>query len=182
MVHEANLPLGFPPPGPIGQVILKSYPACRAATVAAADVKGQGQDPMFMSLFNHIQKQKISMTAPVQMDFNRPGETGPSTRPSPPTAMSFMYSSRMIGETGKDGVVTIHDLPPVTVLSIGVRGNYDGPHFLDAMKAINAWLASHPRTYEPVGSPRFLGYNSPFVPWFLRYGEVQVPVVPSRTR
>jgi hypothetical protein len=182
MIHEAKLPAGFPPPGPIGQVIVKTYPACRVATVLAADVKGKGEDRLFMPLFNHIQQQKISMTSPVVMDFApstaAEGSPPPSPQPAPqpPISMSFLYANEQIGQPGRAGVVTVHDVPPITVLSVGVRGRYDGAHFLSGMKAIDDYISAHPRMYEIAGTPRFLGYNSPFVPWFLRYGEVQVPV------
>ena len=173
MLHEAKLPDGFPEAGPVGEVIVKTYPPCRLATVAGADLPGKGQDRMFMPLFNHIQKEKISMTSPVVMDF---AATPADAAPLPPIAMSFVYGNEQIGQTGKDGIVRIHDLPAMTVLSVGVRGSYDGKNFDNGMSAINQWLASHPKTYTVVRTPRFLGYNSPFVPWFLRFGEVQVPV------
>ena len=184
MVHEAQLPAGFPPPGPIGQVIVKNYPACRAATVAASDVNGTSQDDMFRPLFDHIQRENIAMTAPLQMDFDRVSVTAASTQPSakPPIAMSFIYRSPRIGNPGKDGIVTVRDLPAVTVISVGVRGSYNAEHFDNGLKAINDWLRNHPNRYRVVGAPRFLGYNSPFVPWFLRYGEVQIPVVPWSSR
>ena len=35
MIREASLPVGFPPPGPVDQVILKEYPTYRAARVSA---------------------------------------------------------------------------------------------------------------------------------------------------
>ena len=31
MISEAKLPVGFPPPGPVGEVIVKTYPAHRLA-------------------------------------------------------------------------------------------------------------------------------------------------------
>jgi hypothetical protein len=184
MVHEAQLPQGFPPPGPIGQVIVKNYPACRAATVAASDVNGAGQDDMFRPLFDHIQRENIAMTAPLQMDFEWVNVPAGSTQPSakPPTAMSFVYRSPRTGKPGKDGIVTVRDLPAVTVISVGVRGSYNAEHFDYGLKAITDWLRIHPNSYRVVGPPRFLGYNSPFVPWFLRYGEVQIPVVPWSSR
>ena len=173
MVHEAKLPEGFPKAGPVGEVVVKTYPPCRIATVSGGDLPGKGQDRMFMPLFNHIQKEKISMTSPVVMDFAPVSGDAPAL---PPVAMSFVYGNEQIGQTGKDGIVRVHDLPAVTVLSVGVRGSYDGENFRKGMSAINQWLASHPKTYTVAGPPRFLGYNSPFVPWFLRFGEVQVPV------
>jgi hypothetical protein len=176
MVHEASLPAGVPAPGPIGEVIVKNYPACREATVTALDAGGKGDDRMFMTLFDHIQKRKVSMTSPVVMDFAAAKSAGTAPPPSPPIAMSFFYGSREIGQAGTDGKVTVHDIPPMTVLSVGVRGRYDAAHFEIGMRAIDDWMAKHPQVYEVAGTPRFLGYNSPFVPWFLRYGEVQVPV------
>jgi len=165
MVHEAQLPQGFPPPGPIGQVIVKNYPACRAATVAASDVNGAGQDDMFRPLFDHIQRENIAMTAPLQMDFEWVNVPAGSTQPSakPPTAMSFVYRSPRTGKPGKDGIVTVRDLPAVTVISVGVRGSYNAEHFDYGLKAITDWLRIHPNSYRVVGPPRFLGYNSPFV-------------------
>jgi hypothetical protein len=180
LVHEAQPPAGFPPPGPIGQVILKYYPPCRAATVSATDVGAGSQNDMFHPLFNHIQHEKIAMTAPLQMDFDAvnapPGTAPPAAKP--PIAMSFLYANPQIGTPGKSGVVTVRDLPAVTVLSVGERGSYDADHFNDGIRRIYEWLANHPKTYRIVAPPRFLGYNSPFVPWFWRYGEVQIPVVP----
>ena len=173
MVHEAKLPEGFPKAGPVGEVIVKTYPPCRVATVTGADLPGKGQDRLFMPLFDHIQKEKISMTSPVVMDF---APVQADATPLPPVAMSFVYGNEKIGAPGKDGIVKIHDVAAVTVLSVGVRGSYDGANFAKGMGAINQWLANHPKTYEVIGTPRFLGYNSPFVPWFLRFGEVQVPV------
>ena len=35
MISEAKLPVGFPPPGPVGAVIVKTYPAHRLARVRA---------------------------------------------------------------------------------------------------------------------------------------------------
>jgi hypothetical protein len=173
MVHEADLPAGFPPPGPVEKVIVKTYPAARAATVLATDVKGKGQDRLFMPLFNHIQKNNISMTSPVVMDFPPADAAQPAT---PPIAMSFVYATTQTSQTGRDGIVSVHDMAPLTVLSVGVRGSYDAVRFNQGMKLINQYLAAHPGTFTIAGPPRFLGYNSPFVPWFMKFGEVQLPV------
>lgn len=178
LVHEAALPKGFPPAGPIGVVILKSYPSYRLAKVEAGALSHGGQDQMFQTLFNHIQKEDIAMTAPVEMGFARPSDTAPTNRPvaHPPTSMGFPYADPMVGKTETDGDVRVVDMPAVTVLSVGVRGSYDHVRFDEGMKAIDVFLDQHPGEYEVTGPPRFLGYNSPFVPWFMRYGEVQLPV------
>ena len=46
------------------------------------------------------------------------------------------------------------------------------------LDTLETWLAGHPE-WTAAGPPRMLGYNSPFVPWFLKYAEVQLPVVRS---
>ncbi len=189
MIREAKLPADFPPPGPTQQVIIKHYPPCRMATVRRSEVDGKGDDRLFMPLFNHIQSRKISMTSPVVMDFVAApaGTSAPATSASasaapaiepaqPPVAMSFVYATTQTGQVGTDGLVSVHDAPAMTVLSVGVRGSYDAVRFRLGMKLIAQWLTAHAGQYEIVGPPRFLGYNSPFVPWFLRFGEVQVPV------
>ena len=54
-------------------------------------------------------------------------------------------------------------------------------HLQESVELIRKWLAEHSGEYEVSGTPRYLGYNSPFVPWFLRYGEVQLPLSQRRS-
>ena len=77
MISEAKLPAGFPPPGPVGDVIVKTYPAHRLARTSS-DAAG-GDNRMFMKLFGHIKRNDIAMTAPVTMDWS--GD--PATRKGP---------------------------------------------------------------------------------------------------
>jgi len=63
----------------------------------------------------------------------------------------------------------------VTVASIGVRGAYGKKTFKAGHEPLEAWLQAHPE-WTIAGPPRMLAYNSPFVPWFAKYAEVQVPV------
>ena len=44
------------------------------------------------------------------------------------------------------------------------------------LEQLRTWLAKHPE-WAAAGPPRSLAYNSPFVPWFAKYSEVQIPVV-----
>jgi hypothetical protein len=83
IISEATLPEGFPPPGPVGTAVVKTYPAHRLArTMAARD----GDDRMFMKLFRHIERHDIAMTAPVTMAWSDAAATparGGRTRASP---------------------------------------------------------------------------------------------------
>ena len=175
IVGEASLPNGFPAPGPVGEVIVKEYPAFREARVEASAIKGGDQDQMFWPLFNHIKKEKIAMSAPVVMDFLAPtvdGEKGVDK----PVSMSFVYGEPTAGKPGMDGTVDVLDMPAVTVVSVGVRGSYGQKKFREGYAQLQTWLKANEAKYVASGPPRFLGYNSPMVPWFMRFGEVQIPV------
>jgi hypothetical protein len=64
----------------------------------------------------------------------------------------------------------------MTVLSVGVRGGYAQGNLAAGLEKLEAWLAENPARFRVSGPPRYLAYNSPFVPWFLKFGEVQLPV------
>ena len=170
---EAELPQGFPPPGPVGEIVFKRYPAYRAAIKRAPQDASPQQNEMFWPLFQHIKKHAIAMTAPVEMTYGTQADQQPSIRM---TAMAFMYAQPDVGTVGHDGPVEVVDLPARKVLSIGVRGRYSEARFQTALQQLQDHLAIHAERYQVAGPPRYLGYNSPFVPWFLRYGEVQLPV------
>jgi hypothetical protein len=172
MFGEARLPEGYPEPGPVDVVIIKTYPASRVAMVQSSEMAGANANGMFWPLFNHIKKEKISMTAPVLMGY---GDPKPQTK-NGPVSMAFVYEDVHIGRPGPNGNVSVVDLPPLTVASVGVRGSYNEDHLQESVELIRKWLAERGGEHEVSGPPRYLGYNSPFVPWFLRYGEVQLPL------
>ncbi len=168
---EAPLPEGWPELTPVGAVEIRAYPTYRAAVVTE-DSTSAGQSQMFGPLFRHISSNDIPMTAPVDMTYESSGETAADDRM---TAMAFLYRTPDLGPLGTDGVVRIEDVAPQTYVSTGVRGSYNDQHFADGLARVRAWLDAH-GDWRVDGPPRYLGYNSPFVPWFWRYGEVQLPV------
>jgi hypothetical protein len=175
MLTEAKLPVGFPGPGPVGEVITKTYPAHRLARVRSA---GSGNDGSFMKLFRHIERNEIKMTAPVEMVMDEPG---PDPTPASSESMAFLYGDATIGAVGPDPAdpsVVVEDVPELTVVSLGVRGSYREERFADFVEKLRAWLTSHPE-WIPAGPPRTLAYNSPFVPGPLKYAEVQIPIAPA---
>jgi len=174
MISEASLPAGFPAPGPVGEVIVKTYPAHRLARTAAGQ---DGDNRMFMRLFRHIERNEIAMTAPVTMDWSgEPAERGG------PESMAFLYAEADLGEAGPDpadAAVVVEDVPEMTAVSIGLRGGYGDKTFRKGAERLDAWLAEHPE-WEPAGPPRMLAYNSPFVPGILKYSEIQRPIRPAK--
>lgn len=162
-IMEAELPEGVPGYVALDEIELREYPAYR---MARTTMRGSTA-PAFWSLFLHIQRREIAMTAPVQME--QPSTSGDVG------SMAFLYGSPELGPLGRDGRVEVVDQPATTVLSIGARG-YDTAQRTTALRArLDAWLASHPE-YEAAGAFRIMGYNSPSVSAERRYFEVQLPV------
>ena len=163
VVREASRPAGFPGPSPVGQITLKRYPVMRSASVSVENVPRNG---MFQTLFRHIKKNNIAMTAPVVMKF---GEQGTEQ-------MEFLYANPGIGTPGTQGDVMVKDTVAMTVVSVGVRGAYTQERFEEQRTLLVKWLESHRGQWVAVGAARYLAFNSPFVPNLMKYGEVQVPV------
>lgn len=169
MFESAPLPEGWPELTPVGEVRVREYPVYRAAVVERTDV-GAGQSPMFNELFGHIKRNDIAMTAPVEMEYDGSPEAEGDMR-----SMAFIYRSTELGEPGEAGAVRVRDMQARTFASVGVRGGYTAANYRQGLETLEAWL-SESAEWRASGEPRYLGYNGPFVPWFWRYGEVQVPV------
>lgn len=162
---DAPLPEGWPLPSLAGLVRIKNYPPVRAAWV-----RSNGSDnSQFMTLFRHIQKKEIPMTAPVVMDF--PMKT------DGPAGMAFLYAKTDFGPSGSFGAVTVGDDAKLTVVSVGRWGAYTAGARNKAAARLRGWLESHPE-WSASGPVRVLCYHSPFhLPWN-KYSEVQIPVAP----
>ncbi|MCC7388754.1 MAG: heme-binding protein [Phycisphaerales bacterium] len=173
LFNEAPRPVGWPALTPVGEVRVREYPAYRAAEVTEQAPARSGTGALFNELFGHINRNKIAMTAPVEMGYTHSESDRPRV-----SRMAFVYRDRSVGGTGADGPVRVDDLPPATFASVGVRGDYTPAHFKHGLGLVRGFLAAHPE-WRAVGEPRYLGYNGPLVPWLFRYGEVQVPVVPG---
>lgn len=171
---SAPLPEGWPELTPVGKVEIREYPSYRAAVVTEPEGRS-GTTPMFRSLFQHISSNDIPMTSPVDMTYDDADE-GSEGSGDRMTGMAFLYRTPELGPIGTDGVVRIEDVAPQAYASTGVRGAYTSKHHSEGLKRLREWLAGQSE-WKADGSTRYLGYNSPFVPWFLRYGEVQIPVV-----
>jgi hypothetical protein len=155
---EAALPTGFPGPGPVGRVVEKTYPAYRAARAA-------GGEGAFWTLFQHIQRNEVKMTAPVEMTLDARMRS---------TDMAFLYERPGQGAPGAQGRVEVLDLPAVTVVSVGLRGDRTEARMGLARRVLEERLAKDGRV--AAGPYRTLGYNSPMVPSAQRFWELQVPV------
>ncbi len=157
------MPEGFPPYTPVGKVEVKEYPAYRKAEAAGRIA--------FWTLFRHISQADISMTAPVEMTYQ---EDGPPVGRE--QAMAFLYGDPTLGTPGRQGGVDVSDVPPMRVVSIGVRGARTNAAVSTAHNRLLDWLGEHAEQYQQDGPVRVLGYNSPFVPRDRQFFEVQIPI------
>jgi hypothetical protein len=177
------LPAGYPDPTPPGAVDLKRYPVVRRAEVTRSDDYDRGgSNGAFWPLFRHISDRGIAMTSPVEVDYeDAASPEAPSSRPKANAVarwtMSFLYRTADLGETGRDGSVTVVDRPGGLYLSIGFRGAYSR-RTVDAALARLREVARELPEYEIAGPPRSLFYNGPEMRNADKWGEVQLPVRP----
>lgn len=168
---ESPLPDGWPKPSLPGLIRIKSYPAVRAAWVRAS----AGNNRQFMTLFHHIQQRQIAMTGPVVMGY--PAQTAGKPAESS-DSMAFLYRRLDQDTKGQFGQVQVVDEEPMRVVSIALTGSYRERNFQAAAAKLRKWLQAHTE-WEPVGPVRVLAYNSPFMLFWQKYSEVQIPVGPA---
>ncbi len=161
---EAPVPAGFPAPSPVGVVEIKKLPVYRMAKVANSGLGGNN----FFTLFNHIKKNNIEMTAPVEMTMAE--KNGKYTESS----MAFLYQETTLGKVGPQGNVAVLDTTECTVVSVGMRGSPGSENIESARRWLLEKIKTTPQAYEIAGELKVMGYNSPFMPEKLRYYEVQL--------
>ena len=171
---SAPLPEGFPPPTADGAIEVKQYPAYRAATVQVTGDLEQAPARGFSPLFRHISSNDISMTAPVETRYPTATlEAGAATAGD--ATVSFLYRSLEIVPAAVAPDVQVEDMPPMTVVSVGVRGGYGYDIYTGSIEQLQTWLAAHP-DYAVTGAPRRFFYDGPYVPDPLKRSDIQIPV------
>jgi SOUL heme-binding protein len=174
---DAPLAEGFPDATEPGKIEVKKYSAYRSAVTKANKATVSSGDLMFFSLFNHIQKNKVEMTAPVINTFKTPRmiET-PGTKGE--VTMEFVYRSSKEGKSGPDGSsVEVVDHPAQSFVCLGFQGgNLSADQMREAVATLRKWLDEHKGEWVEDGPPRRLGYHGPMTPAVQRLWEVQIPV------
>lgn len=170
------LPEGYPPPTPPGAIELKRYPLVRRAEIGGTMKPDWGMNLAFFPLFNHIKRRDIAMTSPVELNYSG---LDPEARRGPDSwTMSFLYRTTDLAPGGidpKDTRILIEDTPPVTVVAIGMRGDYKLNRVKNGVSELRGWL-SRQSEWEVAGEPRALFYNGPEVRSRDKWLEVQLPV------
>lgn len=164
------LPVGYPAPTPPKAIDLKRYPTVRRAEVSSSAPAELGSNMAFWPLFNHIKRRNIEMTSPVEFDYSGMEDGRPDG-----WTMSFLYREPELGPIGKDGIVSVADLPPMTVVAIGMNASYGMAGVAEGLAELESWLASQTEWVRD-GEPRAMHYNGPEVRARDRWMEVQLPV------
>lgn len=156
-VDEAPLPRGWPQPGPYDQVSEKKYPAYRAAFT-----NGKGETSAFWTLFAHIKRKDIPMTAPVEMALDGDNKQ---------VSMAFLYQNDKVGSAGRDGAkVEVRDVPATVALSYTWQGTDSKENVAKARTALEAALTERKKDAKGF---RLLGYNGPGTPRSKQTWELQ---------
>lgn len=170
------LPAGYPAPTPPGAIDLKQYPLVRRAQISGTMGPDWGMNFAFFPLFNHIKRREIAMTSPVEMNYDGMDIAEPNKPDS--WTMSFLYRSPDLAATGVDEAderVLIEDIAPVTVISIGMQGDYKMDRVQSGLEELSEWLDGQSE-WESLGEPRALFYNGPEARSRDKWLEVQIPV------
>lgn len=161
-LEESPLPKGYPMPGPFDEISKKSYPEYRAAVTST-----NGTNRGFWTLFGHIKRQDIEMTAPVEMKMGEK-ENGELEM----VEMAFLYRHTQQGKTGKDGDrVEVLDLPKMQVLNYAWQGSRSSEFVKQAKAKLVAEAEKQKLAYKGL---RLLGYNSPMIPDAKKTHELQL--------
>lgn len=170
---DTPLPAGYPRPTPPGAIELKTYPAARLAEVVGSGDPDRGMNRAFWPLFNHIKRHDIAMTSPVEMYYSGMKDEVPA-RPDA-WSMAFLYRTPDLHATGVEGNVTVRDTEPVTVVSVGLKGDYSMALVERGRRTLQEYLAVN-QGWEIAGGWRALYYNGPSLFFWNKWAEVQVPV------
>lgn len=175
---SAPLPEGFPSPTPAGKIEVKYYPAYRSGTVDYRGQLSQATSAAFDPLYRHISSNDIGMTAPVETRYpSITVDDGSGGKPDQhgEAKVSFLYRSTDIQPQQIAEGIKVEDNAPMTVVSLGIRGDYSYTSYQQHIDHLRDWLAQHPE-YTVAGSPRRFFYDSPFIPDAIKRSEVQIPI------
>ncbi len=178
---DSPLPEGWPDATIPGKIEIKNYPAYRSAVAEAKGASVRSDTGLFFSLFNHISRSHIEMTAPVVNTYLSPTMIE-TPRGKGEMTMEFLYRSTHQGEAGKGvGTVVVKDHPAQSFVCLGLVGRMDESTLRDGVNKLHVWLdkEEHKKQWIEAGPARRLGYHGPMTPTADRRWEVQIPIKPA---
>ena len=169
-------PKGSPGRPHPGQSRSRAYPVYRSAVARGENLSLGSGDMLFFSLFNHISRRGVEMTAPVINTYESTEMVADPDRRGD-VSMEFLYRQPDQGEAGPGvGNVQVEDHPKITVVSLGVQGGMSEDVMKSGLARLRTWLVEHADEWVAAGPPRRLGYHGPMTPAPQRLWEIQVPI------
>lgn len=157
-----------------------------AETIVEANLEDAGSKA-FSRLFKYISganqsQQKISMTAPVAQSkaSKKISMTAPVSQEQMDSGswrVSFMMPAEYTLETlpvPENPKVSLREIPERDMAVIRYSGFWSEKNYQTHYLKLQAWLES--RNLDKLGEAVWARYNPPFMPWFLRKNEIQIPV------
>jgi hypothetical protein len=149
-----------------GKVEIRHYPEHTVAEVIVDGDFDSSGNRGFRPLFGYIQRNQVSMTAPV---VQTPGPQG--------NAVAFVMPADRTPDSlpqPTDGKVILRVVPARTSAALRFSGWGNAADLEARGSQLRQVLAGSPWT--PVGPVRLARFNAPFIPPFLRHNEVVVDV------
>ncbi|QSH40288.1 heme-binding protein [Lentisphaerota bacterium ZTH] len=148
---------------PAGTVQVKKIPKLYAFSTTTDGEFFDNSDVMFGRLFTYLKDNNLKMTVPVESHMK------------PASMAFFVVNPDLAAKLRNQGKVKVETIPSRMVISAGLTGRYTKSNFEEGKKMIEKWLKDNPN-YEANGEYFAVYWNSPYVPWFMRKQEVNLPV------
>ena len=157
-----------------------------AETIVPGELE-EASNQAFGRLFNYISganqsQTKVTMTAPVSQE--SAGEKISMTTPvsqermNNAWAVSFMMPAHFTESTiptPDDPRVHIRPVPERKMAVIRYSGRWTNMQYLKHKALLEEWIQSEGLMVE--GEAIWARFNAPFMPWFLKRNEIQIPVI-----
>lgn len=146
----------------------------------------------FRRLFAYISganrdARKIAMTAPVEQQAagTRIAMTAPveQQRAGDRWRIAFVLPASFTLDTAPaptDARVSVAAVAPRRVVAIRYSGTWSEARYAEQLAGLQAFVAE--RGLVAAGEPVFARFDPPFMPWFLRRNEIQIPLAAAPAR
>lgn len=151
------------PRTPVGTVEVKVLPASKAIAATADGSYFESGGGVFMKLFRYIDRNKIAMTVPVEVDVDS-------------NEMRFFVAERDVTKAAEaTDDVTPSEFRERTILSVGLRGSYSEKRFNAGVEALRDWIEAQDE-WEEAGAPTAVYWHGPYIPGWFKRSEVHLPI------
>ena len=154
---------------PVGKIQIIDIPQRVALETSSQKSYFSEDNGLFRKLFKYINNNDLSMTTPVEAEIN-------------PGKMRFFVGKKDLEKDFKNSSqVIVRKLPPLKVVTIGIRGSYSEKRFNENLTKLSKWLTEN-KKYESVGDAYGVYWNGPFVPGPFKRSEIHIPIRLKKTQ